>query len=266
MTRRESIPLIEEAITTDVWRKYWNPALWPFAVNIPDTLSEVFSDAVPDFMDRMQFVAWLVKKFVEGGPVELIDAPTAPGAEMGQVEIHLTRPATVSPCVIFYKGEFWVREKEFFPFGGPAACDTTDAAPPDGGGIAGQIHYYDVDPAAPGTGWIHYRSRVPGWEDVEARVADVVRRITDVSADTLGFLPGTVPPGRPTPPVIRQLAEEAVRVSLSGPTWLQRIMMRDRGRWRARDRALYRKQRRRRRQQFEGGTPAFENPSVKQTD
>src|SRR5437016_3686906 len=101
--------------------------------------------------------------------------------------------------------------------------------------VASQIHFYDVEATVPDKGWVHYVSQVPGWEGVDARVADVVRSPEDVTAETVGFLPNQVPTNRPSPETIRQLRAEAVRVSLFAPTWLDRIMtnapLRDHDSW-----------------------------------
>lgn len=136
--------------------------------------------------------------------------------------------------------------------------------------IALQIHYYDVEHTIPDKGWLHYTSRVPGWEGVDARVADVVRSVADVSPDTVGFLPDQVPTDRPSPRIVRLLVEEAVRVSQFGPTWLDRIMtrspIRDHDLWRSEHKAIYMEQRRQRRKKFESGTLDCVLPNAKQTD
>jgi hypothetical protein len=136
--------------------------------------------------------------------------------------------------------------------------------------IASQIHFYDVEHTIPDKGWLHYTSRVPGWEGVDARVADVVRSLVDVSPDTVGFLPDKVPTDRPTPQIARLLAEEAVCISQFGPTWLDRIMtrspMRDHDLWRSEHKAIYMEQRRQRRKKFESGKLPFVDPNAKQAD
>jgi hypothetical protein len=116
MIRKAAIPLIEKAITNGAWRKYMNPLLWQYPVNFPDTLLEMFKDAIPDLMDRMQALAKMTKDHVDNSQLELIQVPTSPNALMGQLEIILTTPIKVSPCVVFYQGEFWVQAQEFFPF------------------------------------------------------------------------------------------------------------------------------------------------------
>jgi hypothetical protein len=128
---------------------------------------------------------------------------------------------------------------------------------------AGQIHFYEVEETVPEKGWVHYTSRVPGWEGVDARVADVVRSEEDLSGMTIGFL--NAPTGSPTPETVRLLGEEAVRISRFAPTWLDRIMtrspFRDHDLWRARLKATYLKHRRERRARFLAGTLVFPNPN-----
>jgi hypothetical protein len=130
---------------------------------------------------------------------------------------------------------------------------------------AEQIHSYDVEPRVPDKGWVHYTSRVPGWEGVDARVADVVRSLEDVSSQTVGFIPDRVPPGLPSPRTRLLLAKEAVRVSLFAPTWLDRIMtrspLRDHDLWRREEKARYLEQRRQRRKNFTEGTLVFAEPN-----
>lgn len=82
-----------------------------------------------------------------------------------------------------------------------------------------QIHFYDVEESVPDNGWVHYTSRVPGFEGIDGRVADVVRTVEDVSSATVGFV------GAPHRPDLGpQLAQEAVRISLAAPKFFGRIM------------------------------------------
>lgn len=130
---------------------------------------------------------------------------------------------------------------------------------------AQQIHYYDVEEAEPAKGWVHYTSRVTGWEGVECRVADVVRDLDDVDSQTVGFHNAPNYNRDPGPMVARQLADEAVRVSRFAPEWLDRIMtrspLRDADQWRNEAKKQYLKHRRQRRDQFLYGTLMFVNPN-----
>lgn len=83
------------------------------------------------------------------------------------------------------------------------------------------IHFYDVQPDDPDKGWVCYTSRVPGWEGIECRVADVVRDYRDLSAANMGF---QKPPHRPNWMEKAMLGEEAVKVSRAAPVFLDRIM------------------------------------------
>lgn len=136
--------------------------------------------------------------------------------------------------------------------------------------VAAQIHFYDVEPDLPDKGWIHYTSRVPGWEGVDARIADVVRSAEDVNPDTIGYIPDQVPTNQPPPQTVRLLIEEAVRVSLFGPTWLDRILtrspFRDHDLWRSREKARYTEQRRQRRKKFKDGTLVIVAPNKREGD
>jgi len=116
MIRKEAIPLIESAISSGVWRNYRNPTVAKYAFNFPDSLLEHFAEKFPDVMDRMQFAARMAWEYVENCPVELIKVPTHATADMGQVEIILQHFPKVRPCVVFYKGAFFIREEPFFPF------------------------------------------------------------------------------------------------------------------------------------------------------
>jgi hypothetical protein len=132
---------------------------------------------------------------------------------------------------------------------------------------AEQIHYYDVEEAVPDKGWAHYTSRVPGWEGVDCRVADVVRGVEDVTFDTVGFInPPSVDGQPPDPLTSRRLAEEAVRISRFAPTWLDRIMtrspLRDHKRWQREGKRQYLAQRKQRRQKFLNGTLVFVKPNM----
>jgi hypothetical protein len=130
-----------------------------------------------------------------------------------------------------------------------------------------RIHFYDVEQAVPDKGWVHYTSRVPGWEGVDCRVADVVRDLDDVNQETVGFLnPPPVTFNRPPDPTtVRQLAVEAVQVSRFAPEWLDRIMtrspFRDADQWRNDGKKLYLQQRRQRREKFLDGKLVFANPN-----
>lgn len=132
---------------------------------------------------------------------------------------------------------------------------------------AEQIHFYDVEEAEPDKGWVHYTSRVPGWEGVDCRVADVVRGLKDVNEQTVGFLnpPPVILNRPPDPNVVQQLALEAVRVSRFAPEWLDRIMtrsvFRDADQWRNEGKKRYLHQRRQRREEFLEGNPVFANPN-----
>ncbi len=129
---------------------------------------------------------------------------------------------------------------------------------------ADQIHFYDVEEAVPNKGWVHYTSRVPGWEGVDARVADVVRSEEDLSETTVGFL--NAPTASPTPEIVRLLGEEAVRISRFAPTWLDRIMtnspLRDHELWRNQLKDTYFKHRQERRARFLAGTLVFSKPNL----
>jgi hypothetical protein len=130
-----------------------------------------------------------------------------------------------------------------------------------------KIHFYDVEEAVPDKGWVHYTSRVPGWEGVDCRVADVVRDLDDVNQETVGFLkPPPVTFNRPPDPnTVRQLAVEAVQVSGLAPEWLDRIMtrslFRDADQWRSEGKRQYLQQRRQRREKFLDGKLVFANPN-----
>lgn len=130
--------------------------------------------------------------------------------------------------------------------------------------VASQIHFYDVEANVPDKGWIHYVSQVPGWEGVDARVSDVVRSPEDVSAQTVGFK--SVPTNCPSPEIVRQLRAEAVRVSLFGPTWIERIMtnspLRDHDAWESTEKTKYLEQRRERRKKFKEGKLVFPEPNA----
>jgi hypothetical protein len=270
MIRQQAIPLIENAIATGVWRKYMSPPMWEYPVNFPDTLLEMFADAMPDFMDRMQVLASRVKNAVDNCPIELIHVPTSPNALMGQIEFIVSEPVKVTIGIVFYKGEIWVQEKEFFPFEDEPESNETGASDSTGRtNIASQIHFYDVENTIPDKGWLHYTSRVRGWEGVDVRVADVVRSLEDISFETVGVIGDTMPTNRWSPQIIRLLAEEAVRVSKCGPTWLDRIMtrspLRDNESWRSEEKAKYLEQRRQRRKKFENGTLVFVKPNAKPT-
>lgn len=129
---------------------------------------------------------------------------------------------------------------------------------------AEQIHFYDVEETVPDKGWVHYTSRVPGWEGVDARVADVVRSFEDLSAITVGFL--NAPTASASPHTERLLGEEAVRISRFAPTWLDRIMtrspLRDHDLWRSKLKDEYHKQRQERRKKFLVGTLTFPTPNI----
>jgi hypothetical protein len=84
------------------------------------------------------------------------------------------------------------------------------------------IHFYNSD------GFVHYVSEVVGRAD--CRVADVVRSLADITMESVGVLPSSVDPtllerilvpGRDQD----RFVEEAVRVSLALPTWLNNIWM-----------------------------------------
>lgn len=130
-----------------------------------------------------------------------------------------------------------------------------------------RVHFYDVEEAEPDKGWVHYTSRVPGWEGVDCRVADVVRDLEDVNQQTVGFLnPPPVTFNRPPDPdVVHLLAVEAVQVSRFAPEWLDRIMtrslFRDADQWRSEGKNRYLQQRRRRREKFLAGKLVFANPN-----
>jgi hypothetical protein len=132
---------------------------------------------------------------------------------------------------------------------------------------AEQIRYYDGEETAPDLGWVHYTSRVPGWEGVDCRVAEVVRGVEDVTSDTVGFINAPLVDGQPPGPLtLRRLAEEAVRVSRFAPTWLDRIMtrspLRDPERWQREGKRQYLAQREQRRQKFQNGTLVFDKPNT----
>ncbi len=116
MKRREAIPLIEHEIATAMWRNYRNPHLSRFAFNIRESVMDRFVDAIPDFMDRMQAVASTTKRFVEGSSVELVRAPTHSEAQMGQIEVLLNKRVRCALSIVFHKSEFWISDKEFFPY------------------------------------------------------------------------------------------------------------------------------------------------------
>jgi hypothetical protein len=84
------------------------------------------------------------------------------------------------------------------------------------------IHFYNSD------GFVHYVSEV--LQGADCRVADVVRSLEDITRGTVGLLPESVEPGEfrriqsPGPHQI-PFAEEAVRVALALPTWLNNIWM-----------------------------------------
>jgi hypothetical protein len=124
-----------------------------------------------------------------------------------------------------------------------------------------------VEEAEPDKGWVHYTSRVVGWEGVDCRVADVVRDLGDVNQQTVGFLnPPPVTFNRPPDPdVVDLLAVEAVQVSRFAPEWLDRIMTRSQFRdadlWRSEGKNCYLQQRRQRREKFLKGTLVFTNPN-----
>lgn len=127
---------------------------------------------------------------------------------------------------------------------------------------AEQIHHYDVEETVPDKGWVCYTSRVPGWEGVDCRVADVVRGVEDVMFHTVGFINAPIVDGQPPDSLTRQrLAEEAVRISRFAPTWLDRIMtrspLRDHEGWRREGKRQYLAQRKQRRQKFQNGTLVF---------
>jgi hypothetical protein len=130
---------------------------------------------------------------------------------------------------------------------------------------AEQIHFYDVESSDPDKGWVHYTSRVPGWEGIDARVADVVRSLGDVNSQTVGFIPDRVPPGLPSARTRLLLAEVAVCVSLFAPTWLDLIMtrspLRDDELWQHEGKARYLEQRRQRCKKFTEGTLVFATPN-----
>ena len=88
------------------------------------------------------------------------------------------------------------------------------------------IHFYNKD------GFVHYTSSVvPGLrEPPDCRVADVVRSLDDVCDRTVGILPSTVAPEtlrEVMSPTAMNLAfvEEAIRVALALPTWINNIWM-----------------------------------------
>jgi hypothetical protein len=93
----------------------------------------------------------------------------------------------------------------------------------------------------------------------------VVRCPEDLSGHTVGFMPNQVPTPRPSPEIVRQLGAEAVRVSLFGPTWLERIMtnspLRDHDAWESTEKAKYIEQRNQRRKKFKEGNLAFLEPN-----
>jgi hypothetical protein len=129
-----------------------------------------------------------------------------------------------------------------------------------------QIHFYDAEPGVPDKGWVHYVSQVPGWEGVDARVADVVRSAEDVNAQTVGFMPNQVPTNRPSPEIIQQLRAEAVRVSLFAPTWLDRLMtsspLRDHDGWQSTEKERFLLQRSQRRKKFKEGKLVIPEPNA----
>jgi hypothetical protein len=88
-----------------------------------------------------------------------------------------------------------------------------------------QVHFYDVIPGQTQC-WVHYLSKV--YEGADCRVLDVVRDLSDLTAETLQFLPNTLRSKykRPSPAAQRAFMEEAVRVSLAGPTFLDNVMVR----------------------------------------
>ncbi len=86
----------------------------------------------------------------------------------------------------------------------------------------GLIHFYNSD------GFIHYVSDI--LQGADCRVADIVWSPSDITNETVGIHPRSVDPAllrriQHPSPAQDSFMEEAVRVSLALPTWLNNIWM-----------------------------------------
>jgi hypothetical protein len=115
MNRREAIPLIEEAIKATTWRTYLNPHQ-KFACNIADAVMDKFARAIPDFLDRMGAISYRAAETAEESPIELVNVPVHASARMGQIEWLVRRPVRCALHIIFYRGAFWILDREWFPY------------------------------------------------------------------------------------------------------------------------------------------------------